>query len=120
MTQEEFVARAVAVHGSCYDYSQVIYIRSGHKIKIICPEHGVFEQTANDHIKGIGCAKCAGTAKLSLNEFIAKARAVHGTKYDYSQAVYTNNKSKIKIICPEHGLFEQVVASHLAGLGCNA
>ncbi|MBG8553083.1 GIY-YIG nuclease family protein, partial [Hymenobacter guriensis] len=122
---KQFIAKARAVHGEKYDYSQAVYQNSAGKVKIICPEHGLFEQTARSHYEGRGCRVC-GKAKYSLSRthpvdrFIAKARVVHGEKFDYSQAVYGNTYSRIKIICPEHGLFEQVVASHLAGLGCNA
>jgi len=44
---------------------------------------------------------------------------VHGDRYDYDLVTdYTNNTSLVKIICPEHGIFEQIAASHLAGSGC--
>jgi hypothetical protein len=34
-----------------YDYSMVEYINYYTKIKIICKEHGQFEQTSNNHFK---------------------------------------------------------------------
>ena len=45
-------------------------------------------------------------------EFIEKAKAVHGDKYDYSKVEYINNKTKICIICPEHGEFWQIPKDH--------
>ena len=51
-------------------------------------------------------------------KFIAKSKIVHGDKYDYSLAEYTNNHIKVKIICKVHGLFEQIAKSHLIGSGC--
>jgi hypothetical protein len=44
--------------------------------------------------------------KLSTKqEFIEKAVAKHGNKYDYSHVNYTNGLTEVKIICPEHGEF---------------
>jgi hypothetical protein len=46
--------------------------------------------------------------------FIDKARAIHGDKYDYSKSVYIKNNVKVIIICPKHGQFRQVPASHIS------
>jgi hypothetical protein len=56
--------------------------------------------------------------KLTTKEFIEKARLKHGDKYDYSKAEYTNSKTKVCIICPEHGEFWQTPGDHLDGHGC--
>lgn len=56
--------------------------------------------------------------KLTTEEFIKRARAIHGDKYDYSKVEYINIKTKVCIICPEHGEFWQVPAEHLRGRGC--
>ena len=56
--------------------------------------------------------------KLTTEEFIAKARRVHGDKYDYSKVEYINSRTKVCIICPEHGEFWQVGGEHLRGQGC--
>ena len=55
----------------------------------------------------------------TTEEFIQKARKVHGNKYDYSKVVYVNNSTKVKIICPDHGEFLQTPKSHLKGSNCN-
>ena len=52
------------------------------------------------------------------NNFLKKAKEIHGDKYDYSKMVYVNTRTKVKIICPVHGEFEQAVEFHLRGLGC--
>lgn len=57
-------------------------------------------------------------AKLTTEEFIAKAKAVHGDKYDYSMVEYVNNQTKVSIICPIHGVFEQRPHNHFSGNGC--
>ena len=56
--------------------------------------------------------------KLTTEDFIAKAKAVHGDKYDYSLTKYINSKTKVRIICRKHGEFEQTPEKHLAGQGC--
>lgn len=56
--------------------------------------------------------------RLTTEEFIIKAIARHGDKYDYSLTSYVGAKTKIIIICPDHGRFEQTRASHLCGNGC--
>ena len=57
--------------------------------------------------------------KLTTEEFIAKARLVHGDKYDYSLTNYVGNRTKVIIICPIHGAFEQSPKLHIRGHGCN-
>ena len=50
--------------------------------------------------------------------FIVKARKVHGDKYDYSLTVYTNQDTKVIIICPIHGQFSVTPKLHLSGCIC--
>lgn len=118
LTTEEFIAKARAVHGDKYDYSKTVYKNAKDKVVIICPIHGEFPQTPDNHLHGQGCSKCAGTARLDTKTFIAKAKEIHGDKYDYSKVVYKNNSTKVIIICPEHGEFEQQPNNHLMGERC--
>lgn len=50
--------------------------------------------------------------------FIDKAKLKHGDKYDYTLVCYINNRTKVDIICPEHGIFKQTPSDHLKGCGC--
>lgn len=119
LTTEEFIKRARKVHGDKYDYSKSVYTGYNNKITIICPVHGEFEQRASSHLEGYGCNLCICDAKrLTKDKFVELARKVHGDKYDYSKVEYTNNKSKVTIVCPIHGEFEQTPNSHLRGAGC--
>ena len=122
-TKEEFIKAAKEKHGDKYDYSKVNYVGALTKVCIICTKHGEFEQRPADHIKGKGCPTCGGkmsrkNRSSSKEDFIIKARKVHGEKYDYSKVEYVNNKTKLCIICPEHGEFLQTPSSHLQGKGC--
>ena len=117
-TNEEFIEEAVKKHGFKYDYSKVEYKNNHTKVCIICPEHGEFWQIPQDHIKGRGCIKCAGVSKLTTEEFIKKAKEIHGNKYNYSKVVYKSNDEPVCIICPEHGEFWQTPHTHLGGHDC--
>lgn len=130
----EFIDKAQQLHGNKYDYSQVEYINSRTKVNIICPKHGVFEQLPSSHLQGNGCPKCARewsdehrrhhtessrkSRGMTTEEWIARARAVHGDKYDYSRTIYVNQRTDVAIICPKHGLFTQKADSHIRGVGC--
>jgi hypothetical protein len=115
-----FINNAIKIHGDKYDYSLVNYIGSNNKVKIICPEHGLFEQTPVCHTNGKrGCDKCGGTSTSTTDEFILKARKIHGDKYDYSNTKYISGRKKVKIICNVHGEFEQSPDSHLMNKGCS-
>lgn len=124
LTTKEFIEKARKVHGDKYDYSEVVYKNSRTKIKIICSEHGVFEQKPDNHItKKQNCPKCgvlkqANTVTMSTEEFIEKARKVHGNKYDYSKVVYKKSKIRVLIGCKVHGYFQQKPNTHLNGSGC--
>ena len=115
---EIFIEKAKKVHGDKYDYSKVNYIDSKTKICIICPEHGEFWQTPSSHLRKRGCPFCANNIKYTNEKFIEKASAIHHNRYDYSKTKYVNNKTKVCIICPEHGEFWQTPHVHLQGKGC--
>ena len=114
---KSFVEKAEIIHGDRYDYSSVTGIDSNSKVKITCREHGIFEQTIYRHLQGRGCSRCSGNIK-PFSEIVVNFRKVHGDKYDYSQAIYINAKTKIKIICPAHGEFWQTPSNHTKYGGC--
>jgi hypothetical protein len=117
-SNEEFINKAINLHGKIYDYSKVNYINSKTKICIICSIHGDFLQSPNQHLKPQGCPKCSGSIKLSINEFIDRSNHIHDNKYDYSKSIYINTDTKIEIICPIHGEFMQRPHEHLSKKGC--
>lgn len=117
-TTEEFINKSRIKHDDKYDYSLVNYINSSSKVEIICNEHGIFNQSPNNHLKGAGCPSCCGLIKPTTGEFIEKAKKIHGNKYDYSLTKYINIRTNVKIICKIHGVFEQLSNSHLNGKGC--
>jgi very-short-patch-repair endonuclease len=50
--------------------------------------------------------------KITTEEFIKRSKLVHGDRYDYSITNYINKRSKVKIICKKHGIFEQTAYCH--------
>lgn len=123
-SKETFVEKARAIHGNKYDYSLVEYAGSDKKVKIICPNHGMFLQTPHQHIRGQECPVCGRkksdeNRKKGLDYFLQQAHAVHGDKYDYSHVVLKNRREKVCIICPTHGVFWQEPYNHtLQKQGC--
>lgn len=115
---EKIISMFRDVHGNKYDYSIVDYVGYDVKVKIICNKHGIFEQTPHSHLNGRGCPQCGkDSAKqktaLGLDEFVRRARQVHGDKYDYSKVEYINKSTKVCIICPIHGEFWQTPDNHV-------
>ena len=147
-TLSQFLATAKEVHANFYDYSEVTELRNTSAlITIICPEHGKFQQRALWHMRGHKCKACGykiaanknrrhpvghqryvpnGTIAKTLDDYIKKFSKKHDNKYDYSlltehdlaERKRTKSKNKIRIICPVHGVFEQVWDHHRGGNGC--
>ena len=130
LTLEEFIKRANEIHGEGrYDYSEVNYTNINTKIYIICHNHEIpykFQQLPSAHLLGQGCYICSHklvheNQKLTIEEFIKRAREIHNDKYDYSKVKYVNYDTKITIICRNHSEpyeFEQTPRDHLDGHGC--
>ena len=123
ITTSDFVSKSKAVHGDKYDYSKTVYKSNKKKVVIICQKHGEFLMTPNNHLGGCGCPVCRienlpNLRRKTKEEFIKEARFTHKDKYDYSLVEYIDSNTKIRIICPIHGVFEQEASSHLSGAGC--
>ena len=115
---ERWIETVRSVHDYKYDYSKTVFSGLRNKVIIICPDHGEFEQTPKAHLKS-GCPTCADYSRALLSEeWIVKAQSVYGDQYNYSLSEYVNNYTKVKIICPEHGEFEQRPVNHLQGQCC--
>jgi len=117
---EEFIEKAIQIHGDKYDYSKVVYENNLKEVIIICKEHGEFLQKPSSHLQGRGCIKCSNTYNYTTEEWIQKAKSVHNNNYDYSNSVYINAKIPINILCLNcKGYFLQMSSVHLYGGGCS-
>lgn len=112
-----YVEKSRAVHGDRFEYLEIEYQGAAAYLRVLCRDHGEFLQLAQDHIKGVGCSKCA-VEIYDHPSFINVATRVHGSRYDYSQAIYNKALSKVIICCKDHGPFTQTPSSHINGQGC--
>jgi G:T-mismatch repair DNA endonuclease (very short patch repair protein) len=118
LTTEEFISKSNLKHENVYDYSKTIYENRRSLVTIICKQHGEFEQQAGSHMYGKGCSFCANNINISNEEFIEKAKRIHGEEYNYDKVEYKSAHRKVKIKCLKHGYFEQSPNSHYKGNGC--
>lgn len=123
-TTSQFIAEAQKVHGDKFDYSDVEYVNTHMPVRIKCRRCGVvFLQSPTNHLVGRGCPRCSKKQthkRVTQEMFIARARELHGDKYDYLKTDYQDMRSKVLIVCPRHGEFWQRAQSHLSGHGCPA
>ena len=122
-TTKIFINKAKEIYGDKYDYSKVEYKGNNEKVCIICPKHGEFWQIAETHLQGHECPKCGIEASRkkrlkNTDDFIDKAKEIHGEKYDYSKVEYKGRNKKVSIICPVHREFKMIPYNHLIGQGC--
>lgn len=118
-----FIEKAKEVHLDRYSYEQTHYRQTRYLITITCPIHGPFQQYPSNHLKGHGCAKCGvgvtSSKKLKGQAyFLTQARALFGSRYDYSKVQLSKLSEPITIICPIHGDFQKHPNAHLRGQGC--
>ena len=104
-----FIKRAFEIHKDKYDYSKAKYKNLRE-----------FSQIASNHLSGKGCSDCSNikNKKIDTGEFIVRANNIHNYKYNYVESKYVNSRTKLKIICKEHGIFKQTPNSHLSDKGC--
>ena len=126
-SKDEFIERALHKFGSKFDYSNMSYTDYNSSVTIVCKEHGEFEVTPFLHLlyPSGGCEECrkeiqsASVRKMTTEQFVEKARSLHGEKYDYSNAKYTSGSRPMSLRCYKHSLrFDVSPESHLKGKGC--
>lgn len=115
LSSKEFIEKAKVIHNNKYNYIiEENYFKTYNKIKIICPIHGIFEQTVHSHLQKHGCPKCgfeASHQKMSEKEIIERIKTIHNNKYNYSKIVYKGYFKNIELICPIHGSFFKTPAN---------
>jgi hypothetical protein len=136
--QEEYIAKVSALHGGKYDYSQTQFTKMNARISVRCPTHGEFSISANKHFYSKqGCGGCevetkktrilqfrhlASASKINntAKTFFDRCAEQHANKYSYPDQQYRGAKEPIEVVCPVHGVFQQVAFVHLSGRGCKA
>lgn len=126
LSNEEFIRKAVAVHGNKYDYSLVVYKNDRTRVKIKCKKHKeIFLQSPHKHLSGQSCPKCAmekqsADRMYSKEEYILSCKKAHpANAYDYSNANYIGSKKHIDLKCNKcSGTFSVLAVNHRKGQGC--
>lgn len=118
-----FIERATKKFGERFDYSEVEYINSQTLVSIIDKKlnNETFSVKPYSFLNSVdGRPDIVKSSALATEDFIKKARKIHGDKYDYSKVVYHKTHEKVCIICPIHGEFWQTPHDHLSSLrnGC--
>jgi hypothetical protein len=113
-TKADFVRDAQKNFGSKYDYSLVDYKNAQTHVTIVCREHNEeFDQFPSSHLSGReGCPSCRrdipGGPLVATEEFIKRARQVHGNAFNYDETDYKGSQEKVRIYCRRHEKFFEV------------
>lgn len=100
--KEEWLRRFHKHHGDRYDYSHIDEIYGRKKVKIICPEHGEFLQTAEIHSTGHGCQECGKRKNETFMVYSEKSFNLKPEMKKWDGVLYViraegNNESFIKV-----------------------
>ena len=94
--KDEFLKKAISVHGDFFDYSKSEYKTSKDKMEIICKLHGSFFQNANNHLQGKGCPVCKNdNTGWTRSKFINHAKGRDAKLYILS--CVKGNESFLKV-----------------------
>lgn len=121
LTTEEFINRALVVHGSLYNYTDTVYVDSNTLVKVNCTEHGKVLVHPQSFLKGSGCKKCGHQRARQKNSYDSETfieKAKQQFSYNFSKVRYIDSKTKVELICHKHGSFFQRPADLLMGHGC--
>jgi uncharacterized protein YbaR (Trm112 family) len=129
MTSEEYFQKVKEKYGSAYEYDESSYRSQNERITLICKKHGVeCHASASNHLYlgTLACPQCKKektqkALSLTTEEFITRAKNLHGGAFDYSKSILMGYHDKIEIVCKKHGPFWQNANDHLSrksGRGC--
>jgi hypothetical protein len=93
---DDFLKKALIIHGDKYDYSKADYIDTKTKIKITCPIHGDFEQAPAGHSnRGRGCPSCReSTGEKLINNILLKHKIDNVREKRFLDCVNTSRVKK--------------------------
>lgn len=108
MTTRTFIQKALKIHKGRYDYSKVQYSNSQTKVCIICPEHGEFWQTPNNHLNGQGCPICnESKGELFIKEVLEELsiKYIQQFKISVPQEIRKTSEAFIDFYLPDYSTF---------------
>ena len=100
-TTEEFITKAKSIHRGKYDYSKVEYINNHTNITIICPNHGEFTITPNNHLRGRGCPVCK---ESHLEREIRNFLLENNIEFEYQKKFDWLGKQSLDFYLPKYNL----------------
>lgn len=120
--RSEFIDKANSVYDSKFNYSLVRYNGATKKVLIICPRHGVFEQSPSTHLRGSDCPYCKKDIP-TRTEFIKQMNKLYLNGHDYAKCEYHldfRSSDYLSVTCKKHGDFYVRVVDYMKGKGCPA
>jgi len=93
LDKETVIKQFNEIHNNLYDYSLIEYIGGKEKVKIICEEHGIFNQTPNSHKNGRGCNKCMLEKRYKDRKTFLYYLLINNTQYKVGICLKGNNAS---------------------------
>ena len=120
---DDFVAKATIVHGTLYDYNDVVYVGKDVHVSIRCTRcTQAFQQSPHSHLNGCGCPTCSnltrGRVRMTQKSFIEKASIKH-SDIDYAGVHYVDYNTKVILRCERHNkIYQQSPKKHLQQRGC--
>ena len=114
-----FLGRMNRLFGDTLSFPDLNYISNRHKVSVRCNIHNITYAAWPTNLSSgrRGCPDCG--PKLTLRDFIEKARKVHGNKYNYDKVEFVNTTTKVIVTCPHHGDWSvKPVAHYHVGSGC--
>lgn len=124
-SQESFIKDIDRAQNGNYALSNINFITTHSRYEFVCKIHNIaFKQKGSDALSGkCGCSLCKSERSSkrqmkSQEQWLEESTLFHKGKFDYSLVNYTGNKNRVQIICPTHGVFEQIAQQHLQH-GCD-
>lgn len=119
-----YKVKAILLHGEDnyqYDKTVVGKVTYKTKISVVCQKHGEFKTVLNSHLSGSKCPSCYGrNTPRTTGYYKVKSILIQSDRnYDYS--LFPENlkaSDRVDIICPKHGVFNQLLSNHTSGKGC--
>lgn len=115
----EFIKRVEKIYGKdAFDYSELDYKGAHKDVTLICKKcNNVETKDPKSFYLGFGCLKCkpkqCNPKQTTKEQFIKRAKEIHGSRYDYSRIEYKTLYNGVEIICPKHGSFFQKPTTHI-------
>lgn len=125
LTTDEVKSKATARHSGKYTYENFVYVGMDDKSTITCQKHGNFEQTPKEHLKGVGCFKCAVEDRarrktLSQDEFVNRVESKYPNMFDLSGTEYKGVSNPVTVFCKVCNKYFTTKADKLLNRhGCN-